>query len=431
MYAFVLSDFIFPITLSLLIYFYLKRESYDFKFCLLCSLSVIMIPFMASLLPFLAKEGTALTGPLNYQLFFSRTPHPQISYIFLLGSIFAFTEFLKSRRLRKIDFLLPPIIGVSLYASLHVSSTILVAILLLTPWYFKHLSRRKTIYFFAIVLIFLIPHMANYFFQQKHLFNSDFINRTSFPVHMLFPTQLRYVAIAIGLITIGKKKIHITVISLFILAAALLIDGHQLIGFGDLEADHWVSRVLAPLSTMAIFIIFYHIYSFFIKDKSGLIWISLMLIVLLFGAYTQFKWTIKNRKELRIDNASYELIKQIENNTDSNDVIGSLDTPTIDLITGLTGRDTYIAPGDRTLAPADEQIERICTLLILSKSKKNLNIYSAANFILGYQSLNPASVNDALNKIRDCFKDNNIAPYKLDYIVLKEDSNFVLQRIKK
>src|SRR3989304_6555881 len=87
-YALIASDFIFPIALFLIIVWGLKKFKVDNTLAILSATAVIIVPNLSSLLPYVSKGGVLLTGTSADPLIFSRTPHPQISIIFLFLTLF-------------------------------------------------------------------------------------------------------------------------------------------------------------------------------------------------------------------------------------------------------------------------------------------------------------------------------------------------------
>src|SRR3989344_579734 len=124
--GFILSDFVLPIIFAMVIYFGLRQSGYEKIFSLASSIIVIIAPFLSSLLPFVSKSGTELTGAANNPLFFARTPYPQITSIFLFSIIFVTAELL--RRFRKnIIYLWSVLLGMTFYLMPYIGSVVLLS----------------------------------------------------------------------------------------------------------------------------------------------------------------------------------------------------------------------------------------------------------------------------------------------------------------
>lgn len=413
--GFTLSDLFFPAFLLLLIFYFLKKFDYSENFSIASSLAVITIPFLSMLFPHISSFGTQLTGDETNAMFFSRTPHPQISSIYLFGALFATAQVLKNPTVRLIS-IWAVILGLSLYSSPFVSSTVFLASLLISPILLKRISKKTFAVSLAIIGLTGLPYILNIAELQKVFTGSDFLLRTTFPVEFLFPRYLRYLAVAVLLFKFKKDALSWTIIA-YVAAAVLLVDGHQIISGRNLEADHWISRVLAPISTLSIFLIINKFTQNFNSKRINIFWIGTSFALITIAFSKQFTWINANLDQFKIDNLE-TLSATIQKETKKDDVIGSLDPQIEKHITGLTGRRVYLAPGDRTVANASEQIERICDLARLSTNPSVATSRRVINYALGFEVWFKKDVGDIEKQIKECRKEPKANPaYKLDYFV--------------
>ena len=414
--GFILSSFAFSLILFVLIYTGLRIFNFPRYFNLFAATSIIIIPFLSSLLPYYSHNLTQITGGTLLPLFFFRIPNPLISSIYLFLSIFS-TIFILKNPSAKYFYLWPVIVGVSIYSSTFIMSTVLFALVLLAPKLFSKISKQKLIISFLIIFLIAIPYLIN-FISANIIFNTkEFLLTFTFEPKIMFPVQIRYVLIALFLLWARKKDAFSKVILAFVLSAAILMEFHQVIIGRNIQADHYISRILAPIATLSIFIILYEKLDFLKRNIK--IWIIFTVVVLTIGFHQQLSWI--NRYPNDFEQLTYRknLIDYINKNTGKNDVIGTLDPDINDEIQANTGRWVYIAPGDRTFMSLHDQLRRICDLAILSGTQiNNPSVILAIYYLLALESDNQYKVNQSLKKVNNCIEDNKKAPrYKLNYLI--------------
>src|SRR3990167_7076176 len=366
--GFILSSFAFSLILFVLIYTGLRIFNFPRYFNLFAATSIIIIPFLSSLLPYYSHNLTQITGGTLLPLFFFRIPNPLISSIYLFLSIFS-TIFILKNPSAKYFYLWPVIIGVSIYSSTFIMSTVLFALVLLAPKLFSKISKQKLVVSFSIIFLIAIPYLIN-FISANIIFNTkEFLLTFSFEPKIMFPAQIRYLLIALLLFWLRKKDTFSNVIFAFILSAAILMDLHQVFFGRNLQADHYISRILAPIATLSIFIITFNRID--LLKRTAKIWVFLTLIVLTLGFQQQLSWISLYSNDFKQLTYRKNIIDYINKNTDKNDVIGTLNPDVNDEIQANTGRWVYIAPGDRTFVAHNEQLTRICDLAILLNKKEN------------------------------------------------------------
>lgn len=172
--GFILSDLIFPPLLFLLVYSALRYQKFNSIFCLTTALAVICIPFLSLLIPKLFSYQTNIIGSVTDPLLLSRTPHPQISIIFLFASLFLTSVVLKKPNKKNL-FLWSLSIGLSLYSSPFVASTVFFSMALLAPIIFKRLGKKAMAFSLAIGLLICLPWLINMISTQEFLKHSTLL----------------------------------------------------------------------------------------------------------------------------------------------------------------------------------------------------------------------------------------------------------------
>src|SRR3989344_4503407 len=409
---------IIPIAIILFVLIYTGLRIFNFPryFNLFAATSIIIIPFLSSLLPYYSHNLTQITGGTLLPLFFFRIPNPLISSIYLFLSIFS-TIFILKNPSAKYFYLWPVIVGVSIYSSTFIMSTVLFALVLLAPKLFSKISKQKLIISFLIIFLIAIPYLIN-FISANIIFNTkEFLLTFTFEPKIMFPVQIRYVLIALFLLWARKKDAFSKLILAFVLSAAILMEFHQVIIGRNIQADHYISRILAPIATLSIFIILYEKLDFLKRNIK--IWIIFTAVVLTIGFHQQLSWI--NRYPNDFEQLTYRknLIDYINKNTDKNDVIGTLDPDMNDEIQANTGRWVYVAPGDRAFLSHSEQLTRICDLSTLSGLQtNNPKSRRAILYSLAFAGEDENKVNQSLKKVNNCIENNKEAPrYKLNYLI--------------
>ena len=426
--GFILADIIFSAILFLVIFYLLQSYYSKNTLTLAVPAFVIMLPFFSSLIPFVSKEGSTLTGYILDPLFISRTPHPQISLIFLCLSIIATILVLKDPE-RKYLRIWSLVIGISLYSSFFVSSTIVISQLIVMYILLKKIGLRKLLGYGLIIFLIAVPLIANLIYLQLSVSNTELFIRTTYPQNFLFPLQLRY--ILFGLIFFLIKRNNLSkILFIYIASASFIADFHQLLIGRSIDADHWLSRVITPISTLVVLLIINEILRLKLNIKN-IFWLVVFLAVLLIGTIKQVSWIELNKKNLKADPNYSELIRKIKKDTDKDAVIASINPNVMQNITGQTGRWVYLGSADRTIIPQAERIQRVCSLLKYYSDKEiKKNIVDLSRYTVGNIVWKEIDKTIIVGEINRCSKDSISSNFKLDYFVHeKEDDSLELFKV--
>lgn len=420
--SFFVSDFAFPTALFLLVFLIARKMTKNDLWSTVAGLTVVVTPNLSSLLPFFFKEGTVITGSLNDPLLFSRTPHPQVSLIYLFVVLFL-TYILLNKPTKRIAYFWSISVGISLYSSLFVASTVALGTLMLFPLVAKKIKVKLFIHCLAIIFIIAIPYLINYLSILNFIKDTDFLERITYPIRILFPRQLRYLIFAIILTKLSKKDNLPKILIVFILAASIISDGHQFFLGKNIDADHWINRVIAPISTLSIVLIVYNL----LKNRSSrIVPLALCILMLIIGLGMQILWIKNNAINFKNDPNIVSIINKIKQTTKVTDVIGSEDFEINQNITGLTGRKSYLGPADRVLANFDERTQRACDLVFLSGKKEqsvSVNLTEYAVGLLIWDKMNLTEKEKIISNTYNCQKNNYTNKYKIDYFISENSDN--------
>lgn len=420
--AFIVADFLFPPLLFLIIFYFLKRN-FHYLTSLAAASAVIFVPLFSTLLPFFAKGGYLWTGTINDPLLISRTPHPQISLLFLFLIIFSAASALESK---KVNRLIPLAIlaALSLYSSVFISSTVIVGLIFLSPMLLRKTNKKEIIFSTIVFLIISAPWIINFISYNDFLRHTDFFLRASYQSDILFPRQIRYIFFAIVLFFFSKSSLSKTFIA-FALSAGILMDLHQLLLGRSVDADHWISRVIAPLGTLVVFLAIGQTIK---KAKNFKVASSFIFAAILFlGFFFPVSWVSKNRNLLKPDLNKSEIFKKINEQTGKDDVIVATTLDLNQFIPGATGRYIYIGPPERALMDSSEQLKRICDIFKISNEKR---LNSKPDELLDQEIyFEKWKLDKEINKntfLSNCFSSSQ-SYYKIDYLIdRKPDGTFEL-----
>ncbi len=429
-YGFFIAKLILAPMLLLLIYYSLQKLKYSRPFSILASISVIVIPFLSTLMPYLSHQDTLLTGAINSPLLFFRTINPLSTSIYLFLALFSTILVLRNSSSRLFYFW-PVVIGITFYSTTFIWTTVSLALFILAPSLLKSISKRKLIISILIFITITLPYFINFVLASEFFDTKGFLLTFSYKPEIMFPAQVRYILIALLFVWYSRKSHFSKVVFAFILSASILMDLHQVVISRNVQADHYISRIMAPIATLSIFIIIYERFVFL--KKNGLIWIILTVIILAVGFNQQLSWIKHYQDDFKQLSYRKNITDYISKNTNKNDVIGTLDPDINDEIQANTGRWVYIAPGDRTFVAHNEQLTRICDLaILLNKNESNPEVKRAVYYSLALESRNENKVNSSVNLVRDCIRQKEKAPhYKINYLIsnIDESTNWEIIKI--
>src|SRR3972149_8388799 len=115
--AFIVSDFIFPPILFLIIYLFLRNYLGNIYYRLAASFLIVTARDLITLIPYPISTFKYLTAASHQEelLFLSRTPHPQISLIFLFAGVWALYKLLSKPDHKRFIFLTGLFCGLLFY----------------------------------------------------------------------------------------------------------------------------------------------------------------------------------------------------------------------------------------------------------------------------------------------------------------------------
>lgn len=438
--AFVAADFIFPPIIFLSLFLLSRILIKDQLLALAAALVATISRDLIAVLPYPHETFLYLTNAegRNYFLHLARAFHPQLTFIFFLGAFLSLKNLIEKPK-NKIHILASGVLLGSLFYSYLFYWTYFVGFVALVFLYLlfkREITVIKNLMLAVIIAaIIALPYFLNMFkFYQLDL-ASDFILKSSSP-HVGIPlTIFRYLAIAIVFLIIfkakTKEKLPKMLIFLFLLSGVLLPVISNLVIGQDLETMHYVRRALLPIATVVAAATIVKL----IDRKETFVKVTSVLAifgVLVFAVKSQIIAANFVAKYHTIDPGQQFLFSWLNKNTNPNDVVGSLDT-TLNLYLSLyTHNKLYFPPTDRTITPTEQGVARYTILANLLGidpvwQKQNLDnvlsymfIYQAYTKGIGLDFNSPKRhhAEELIDNYSNGNWQNNLALYKLDYIVL-------------
>ena len=437
--TFILTDFIFPPIIFVLLFIIMKMFVKNNSFALSAAFLTTIARDFISVIPFpkAMYEYFMIAKNQNYLLFLSRSFHPQVTFVFFLITFILLINLLRNPKKKILIILFGISFGLLTYSYLFYWSYFLLFYFLVTIFYIfkKNFEVIKALLISGLIFIVI----SSYYFINMYNFSklslaNDFIQKSSLE-NLPFPlTIFRYLLLSIIFLVFFKKKGDKFIVFFFFMATTALIAIMSKIVIGqDLETLHYLRRAAMPIETLGFFIILNSL----LKNKKKVVSFVTFLIItitLFFAIRTQIVATEKIINVHIRDRSQQLVLVWLGKNTEKGSVIGSLDTELNSLIPVYTDNYVYFAPTDRTLTPTEEGVKRFASLakllgINLEIQHKLLEDKSLLSYMFVYQAYDEnlkLSINSQgrvlaqqlTEKISSGEYQNEVNNYKIDYIIV-------------
>lgn len=436
--AFIAADFIFPPIIFLAFYFFTKYFIKNNLFAATAALVAVVsrdfigvIPYPSEIIKYLTVQENQ-----NYLLHFSRAFHPQVSFIFLIGSTLSILKLIQNPKSLRNIILFGVSFGLIFYSYVFYWTLFSFFYLLLILYflYKKQITILKGLIISGLLAFTVASvYLVNIYYFYRLPFIDDFVTKSSLHNVPIPLTLLRYFALIVILFFVTKKKNNnFIVLAAFLIAGIFITPVSKFLIGQDLETFHYLRRAVMPFATVSLFVILYSLLS---NKKLFLKMVSLFAVItfLVFAINTQITLSEKIEK-VHIRNHDLESTMQwLEKNTEKSSVIGLLDPDFSSLLPVYTQNKVFMPPTDRTVMPTFEGVERykiISELLGLDADWQKKNLDDLVSYFFVYQSYDQnrnLDINsprrqraekqiDLLSKNR-IWKDK-MKNYKLDFIII-------------
>ncbi len=411
--AFVISDFVFPALIFLMIYLFSKKITKNSEFSTFNGLATVFLYSITTnippITPYLISQFfkklliTDITMPLQ----FSRTPNPQISFIFLLIPLFTLYFYLLRPSVRKLIII-----------------TIFGALLFST--YFYH----ATFFYFTMLIIFVISLFRKQWDQSKQLILCLSVLTVIALLYRHLSSQapysysqimagyfnikypdwifsLRYLSISIIVYFLVRvKNASLLIFATAVVLSSIVCMNFQLFFGWTISPGHWPQTTIEPV-ILIIFLIALHQY-LVNKVSLGKLYVILSILILAHALIFQLKFADKFINNVVISNDKYAAITWLKNHADKNSVVLSLDVEKFQsYITVLTNANNFVPIYSYHYASLDE---------IWMRNLYAYKIYSLDMSNIKFESLKPAiySFGEAFNINK--YKHYSLNEYPQEYI---------------
>jgi len=435
--AFIVSDFIFPPVIFLMLYL-LARNFIDNQFYALTTsfLTVIARDFIAVIpYPHATYQYLTVAENQNYFLYLSRAFHPQLTFIFFSLAVISMLKLVQNPFKKIYIIFLGISFGLLFYSYIFYWTYFFVFFGLIFLYFLiKRDFRTLRSLFFAGLLSLLIGlyYLFNMFKFYQLPFSQDFVSKSSLYNLPIPITLIRYLLIMVFFYVIYKQKDRKFYVLFFLLLGGILISPISKLLVGqDLETFHYLRRALMPFATITFFATIY----FLIKTHKTLIQITALLVFII-AIFTGFRTQIiasqKVQKVHVRDDTQQSVFDWFRKNTPKNSVIGSIDTSFNSLIPVYTRNKVFFPPTDRTITPTYEEVERyaiLAKILGIDTNWQKRNLDTIISYLFIYQAYNQNNNLD-LNSPRRIWAESEIdrlannnwrelaSKYKLDYVIV-------------
>lgn len=299
---FIFADFIFPITIFLLVLYFLFIVTRSLNLALFGSVMVIFGDFIDIIYCFIIKHEP-------FFLIFSRLINPQVHFIyFMLSLIFTYRVLKNSRTVNIV--LAGLFFGLLFYTYPYFWSFFLVVYLLLVTYFIfkKDFPSIKAILYIIIEgLIISLPYWVNYIHLSRLPYYLEIVTRIGL-FHAHRPLILKLPLISIIIFLLYKRRDFNFYFIFSLLVSVFLCMNQQIITGRELEPFQWYwcpGRQIMIISWIIL------IYNFLINNQDFLKRFSLKLNYKLFGKYLFITFlTLNIIMHFSVHVFNYEKMKQ-------------------------------------------------------------------------------------------------------------------------
>lgn len=435
--AFIVADFIFPPIIFLLLLAIARIFIKNFFFAAsIAFLTVIARDFITVIpYPHSIYQYLTVAEHRNQFLYFSRAFHPQVTFVVFAVAFITLFNLLKSPESIKMRFIHGVTFGLLFYSYVFYWTYFIVffATVVVLNFLKRDVICIKALSGSAVIAFFIsIPYFVNmYNFYQLDI-ASDFVAKSSLAYLDLPPTLFRYLIIILAFWMItrlkGEKFFFLTIF--LISGLAIPVISKIVIG-KDLETFHYLRRAMMPFATIALFVIVYLLIS-----KSKFVINLTATVILLLAVWIGFKTQIVAANTV----AKYHILDEdlkavfawLNQNTEKNSTVGSMDTFFNRYLPVYTHNKVYFPSTDRTVMTTTEGVKRysvLANLLGINVVWQKQNLDNTLSYMFIYQAYTEGVGLDfnspkryEAERLIDQVSANNwqnlVNVYNLDYIVM-------------
>lgn len=411
--AFLISDFIFPSLIFLMIYLFSKRVTKNSLFSIFNGLATLFLYSIASnvppVTPYLLNQLFKklfildITSPLP----FLRTPNPQITIIFLLIPLFSLYFFILNPTIKKT--LIITIFGSLLFSNYfyHATFFYFVVIFVFLLSVFRKQWKQSKYLLLTIIVLTLIAlfykHLSSHIpYSYSQIMAGFFKSR-----YIDWVFTLRYFsALIIAYFLLRYKNKPLLILSSAIFLSAVVCVNFQLFFGWTISPGHWPQTTIEPVALTLLLIAIHE----FISKKISLdkFYIVLSALILVYAVIFQLRFTEKYKNSTVIPKDNISALMWLKDHMNKDSVVLSLDIVNFQsFVTVLTNANNFIPIYDYHYSSIDE---------IWLRNLYAYKIYGLDIPNIKFESLQPAiySLDQAFNINK--YKHHSLNEYPQEYI---------------
>lgn len=442
--GFIIADFIFPVVIFLLAYFFILKVTKEKRIAILCGLATVFVRDLFIYFPYPRALINYLFGfhikDLDL-LPITRSFHPEVSFLLFLIALYYIFSALQDGQFRQKLFA-GILLGINFYNYIFYWSVLFLGLSILFVLYFKKIHTRSTIIkICAIGILIGLPYLILVAKFSLSPYAHDFAVRSASPDYNLPSlTILKYLIFSLILLVLFRKKtVHVFFNVFLISALTCPILAYIVLG-RNLEGVHFLRRVFLPIANIYYFLLIYQLIKEKVNEKLMNYIIYLLSIVFIFyGFKIQFLGGLKFNR-FQIFKPEEKQLFEALNRVEKNSVIGTINQSNNLIFRLVTDNFIYVAWPTLTIAKTDELIERNIIINSLFKDQKTIvqeldeQIFKSSNYYFNKYDDRQRTV--FRKKIEGELKNLNIicGRYRLDYIVTERNQtirNSICFKMKK
>lgn len=429
--GFIIADFVFPVAIFLLAYFFILKITKEKRISILCGLATVFVRDLFIYFPY----PRAL---INYLFSFhikdidllpvTRSFHPEVSFLLFLIALYYIFSALQNGQFRQKLFA-GILLGINFYNYIFYWSVLFLGLSILFIFYLKKTNIRSAIIKICTVGLFIgLPYLILVAKFSLSPYAHDFAVRSASPDYNLPSlTILKYLIFSLILLVLFRKKAVHVFFNVFLMSALICpFLGYLILG-RNLEGLHFLRRVFLPIANMYYFLLIYQLIKEKTKEKLMNYMIYFLSIVFIFyGLKVQLLGGLKFNR-FQIFKPEEKQLFEALNRVEKNSVMGTTNQSNNLLFRVITDNYIYVPWPTLTIATTEELIERNIIINSMFNDKQTIvwkldeQIYKNSNYYFNKYDDKQRTI--FRKKIEDKLKNLNVIcrRYRLDYIVTERN----------
>lgn len=361
--GFIAADFLFPAFNYLIVFVLLYLFTKDRPVSIVGSFFLINCFYLLKTVQFPVSFLLRLIDEIKFGslLPFSRSFHPQITFLFFIASIIAFYMLVKSRKI-VYSFVLGFFLGLLGYCYIYYFAYIFTFFIL---FFMYHLLKKdwllsKYLIISGFILTLMMIPVVSEFYRfiiikpAYENFKENFVN----PADNNFWLNFKIIIMIVVLYIFKKRdRAVFSFLNLLLISGLFLCNLQYVLNKNIHLSGHIEIRVIYPLLVICLFVVFSKIN--INKYLKRFILIFLFLFSFFYGFLNHYSYSRSYYNSYNIPNSEIEVYYWLNNNTDKRSVVLSASLRSNMMISSLTHNYVFIPHSFLTHSTNEEILERL------------------------------------------------------------------------